>query len=308
MEELNPKKVAVIGLGPAGVSCAIYLKRYGMEPVCFEKELVGGKVNKTETIENYAGLSKVKGPVLGAHLEDQLTSFSIKPIYRNVTSLTKNEDGSFHLVYGKEEQDFSYVVLANGLKERPYHMDGEETFLRRGISSCAICDGPLYKGKNVAVVGAGNAAFEEASYLATICNSVTLIARRKEYRADMASVERFLSYPNAKVLSPYEIISAKGTSHIEEITVRNKETMEESSLSIDGLFLYVGEIPQNDFIHIDGLQAENGFIRTDDGFMTSVKDLYAIGDCVDKKLRQVATAVSDGAIAATSIHDDYMKR
>jgi thioredoxin reductase (NADPH) len=303
---MKKNEVAIIGMGPAGVSAAIYLKRFGMIPFCFEKELVGGKVNKTEKIENYAGILSINGPDLGMSFEKQLDSFSIEPIYKEVKSITLNEDGSFHLVYGKNiTHDFRYVILANGLGEKPFGIPGEEKFHRRGISRCAICDGPLYKGKNVAVIGGGNAAFEEATYLSGLAEHVYLIARRKEYRAQEEVVRKFLLQENVDLLSPYEVISCDGETSLQSLTVKNKETDEERNLQVDGLFLYVGEVPQTDFVEIPSLVDENGHFVTDENRMTKAKNLFAIGDCRKTSLRQVAVAVSDGAIAANKIHEDY---
>lgn len=304
---INPKEVAIIGLGPAGTSAAIYLKRYGMIPYCYEKEVVGGKVNQTEKIENVAGIKSIGGPNLGMLLEDQLGSYDIAPIYQEVKELSLKEDGTFHLVTNKESHDFKYVILANGLAERPFPIAGEEEFHKRGISRCAICDGPLYKGKDVAVVGAGNAAFEEATYLASICSHVTLVARRKEFRADESVVALFRKQKNATIYAPYEVISAAGNAVLESITIRNKETKEEKMISVSGLFLYVGEIPSTSFLKIEGLANEKGYLVTDNYRETKVKNLYAVGDCRDTPLRQVATATGDGALAATRIHTSYQE-
>ena len=305
---VDKKEVAVIGLGPGGVSAAIYLKRYGMVPYCFEKELVGGKVNKTEKIENYAGVKSIGGPDLGMLLESQLKSFDIKPIYKTVKRVSLNEDGTFHVEYGKDlSHDFQYVLLANGLGEKPFPIQGEEAFHKRGISRCAICDGPLYKGKDVAVIGAGNSAFEEATYLASICNHVTLIARRTQFRADQMVVDTFKALDNVTLLAPYEVVSATGTTSIESLKVRNKETMEEKDVAISGLFLFVGDMAISNFVDIPDLTDEKGYLITDSNMMTKVKNLYAAGDCRTTPLRQVATATSDGALAATMIHNDYQK-
>lgn len=303
---IDPKEVAVIGLGPSGVSAAIYLKRYGMVPYCFEKELVGGKVNKTEKIENYAGVKAINGPELGMLLEDQLHSFGIKPIFKEVKRVSLNEDGTFKVQYGKDlEHDFKYVLLANGLGEKPFPIQGEETYHKRGISRCAICDGPLYKGKDVAVIGAGNSAFEEAIYLASVCHHVTLIARRTQFRAQEAVVEQFKKLENVTLLAPYDVISSTGTTSLETLTAKNKETGEEVTINVQGLFLYVGEIAVTNFLDIPNLADEKGYLITDANMMTKVKNLYAAGDCRTTALRQVATATSDGALAATMIHNDY---
>lgn len=304
---MDNKDVAIIGLGPSGVSAAIYLKRYGMNPICYERELVGGKVNKTEKIENYAGIPSVSGPDLGMKLEEQLDKFSIRPIYQDVKSVKRNEDGSFTVATSKQTRDFRYVILANGLGEKPFPIEGEDKFKKRGISRCAICDGSFYQGKDVAVVGAGNAAFEEASYLSDICSHVTLIARRKEFRAQESAVEEFKNRKNTTILAPYHIVSADGKDSISSIRVQNNETGEESELLIFGLFLYVGEEATSSFVEIPEVKDDKGIILTDNSMETSVSHLYAIGDCRNTTLRQVVTATSDGAIAATSIHDDYQK-
>lgn len=304
---MNNNEVCIVGLGPAGVSAAIYLKRYGMEPVCYEKELVGGKVNKTERIENYAGILSVKGPDLGMTLEDQLAKFNIKVNYEEVTEVSLNEDGSFKVSTSYGSKDYRYVILANGLGERPFPIAGEDTFKKRGISRCAICDGNFFKNKNVAVIGAGNSAFEEALYLSDICSHVTLVARRNEYRAQESIVEQLKKKENAIILSPYVPVLVKGTDTLEQMVVENRETGEQKALDISGLFLYVGEMANTSFVKIPQAMDEKGILVTDDHLETKVKNLYAVGDCRDTLLRQVATATSDGALAASFIHEDYQK-
>lgn len=304
---MNNNEVCIVGLGPAGVSAAIYLKRYGMEPVCYEKELVGGKVNKTERIENYAGILSVKGPDLGMTLEDQLAKFNIKVNYEEVTEVSLNEDGSFKVSTSYGSKDYRYVILANGLGERPFPIAGEDTFKKRGISRCAICDGNFFKNKNVAVIGAGNSAFEEALYLSDICSHVTLVARRNEYRAQESIVEQLKKKENATILSPYVPVLVKGTDTLEQMVVENRGTGEQKALDISGLFLYVGEMANTSFVKIPQAMDEKGILVTDDHLETKVKNLYAVGDCRDTLLRQVATATSDGALAASFIHEDYQK-
>ena len=304
---MNDKEVAIIGLGPAGVSASIYLKRYGLIPVPYEKELVGGKTNYTEKIENYPGFIGEKGPVLSQYFEKQLKELDIKPLYKTITSLSKNEDGTFHFEYGKESRDFKYVIIANGLKQKEYHIKGEEAFNRRGFSSCAICDGPFYKNKNVVVIGGGNAAFEEACYLATICNQVSLVARRTEFKAQDEVIKHFKSYENTALYAPYEAISCKGTTSLEEVTLKNRKTGETITIKTDGIFVYIGAIPALDFLKIDNLVDEKGFLITDMKMQTKVKNLYAIGDCRNTLLRQVVSACNDGALAATEIHQDYLQ-
>ena len=303
---LNKKEVAIIGLGPSGVTAAIYLNRFGLTPVCFEKELVGGQVNKTEKVENYTGVKSIKGPALGSALEEQLNSFGIKPIYKEVKEVVLNNSGTFTVKYGSEEKEFKYVIVCSGLKPNPFVVPNQETYNSKGISRCAICDGPLYKGKDVVVIGAGNSAFEEASYLATICTSVSLVARRKEFRAFPSAVESFKNKPNAKIYAPYNIVSSKGSNSVEEITVKNLETEKEESIKTSAIFLYVGEKADSSFMNIEKLKVDdNGYIIVNEKKESSVENLYACGDVIKKDLRQVATAVSDGAIAAHNIYQKY---
>ena len=305
---IDPKRVAIIGMGPAGVSAAIYLKRYGMEPVCFEKELIGGKVNKTEKIENYPGLPSLKGPDFALQYESQLSFFNIEVNYEEVTSVTLNEDGSFLVKTDFSEEVFAYVILAIGLGEKPYSIPGEESFKKRGISRCAICDGMFYRGKDVAVIGAGTSAFEEATYLSDICSSVSLIARRTEFRAQKAAVDQFLAKNNTKIYTPYLPVSVSGKDSIESMTIQNVQDNSTLTLSIQGLFLYIGDSPWVNFVKIDGVTNERGYLVVDRRGETKVKHLYACGDCTDTLLRQVVTASSDGALVATSIHDNYQNQ
>lgn len=305
---MDRKKVAVIGLGPGGVAASIYLKRYGRTPVCFEKENVGGKVNLTDKIENYPGYRKGSGPELARTREEQRNDFSIPVNYEEVKELTLNEDGTFHLKTDYSEQDFYYVILANGLKPRPFPLEGEDMFKKRGISTCAICDGPFYKGKEVIVIGGGNSAFQEAIYLASICSKVSLVAHHEKLKAEEGLVNHFTSLSNAKLYVPYEPRSVDGDTSFKSLTMKNNNTSEERILKGDGLFLFVGDKPQTDFIRINQIKDERGYIVTDSLRETSVRHLFAIGDCRNTPLRQVTRAVSDGSLAATRIHSDYQKR
>ncbi len=304
---IDEKEVAIIGMGPGGVSAAIYLSRYGMKPVCFEKDLIGGKTNYTEKIANYAGYLDEKGPQLGLNFSQQLDRFAIKTIYKEVKSVMPNPDGTFDISYGKEVHTFRYVILANGLGEKTYDVKGSDKFSKRGISRCAICDGAFYKGKNVAVLGGGNSAVEEAAYLASICPNVYLISHSVPFKAEQAVMEEFTSHSSAHIYAPYDIKESRGDKILEGLTLVNLEDKTEVDIDINGLFIYIGSIPVNQFLLVKDVLDEHGFVVTDEKMKSKVDGLYAIGDCRKTPLRQVATAVSDGAIAANSIHTDYLK-
>lgn len=305
---MNEKEVAVIGLGPAGVSAAIYLKRSGMIPVCFEKDVVGGKTNYTDKIVNYAGYTEETGHVLAQRMEAQLQAFDIVPIFTKVQRVSLNPDQTFRIAYGREEKDFRYVIIAGGLGQKPFAIPGEDTFKKKGISRCAICDGPFYKGKDVAVLGSSDDAFEEALYLSSFCHSVTVISDTADIQAAEVVKEAFRAVPLATVLFPFTITKALGTQSLEHLELKSLKDGSIIDLPVSALFVYIGSSATSDFIQAPGLREENGLLLTDDAMMTSVKNLYAIGDCRKTPLRQVATAVGDGALAATMIHADALKK
>lgn len=293
-------QIAIIGMGPAGVTAAIYLKRFGLNPICFEKEKIGGKINSTHEIENYPGFIGSIADLVGT-FEKQIKDYELDLRYEQVETVSQDADGKFDLVSDKGFYKFDTVLLCTGLKERPYEIPGQRTFESRGISRCATCDGPFFKNKPVAVLGGGNTAFEEAIYLASICKEVTLINRRHEFRADEKLVEEFKNLPNTKILTPYLPKSCSGQIKIQQIVLENQETKEEMTLDTDALFIYLGAAPVNDFIKIGNLFNAAGFIPTNNLMETSVKGFYVAGDCRDTPLRQIVTATNDGAIAALSI-------
>ena len=273
--------VCVIGMGPAGVTAAIYLKRFGFEPICFEPMMVGGKVNVTYEIQNYPGFMGM-GPELAMKLEEQVKFNEIKIVRKSVKKVEK-VDSVYKVVAGQEEYYFKAVIIATGLKEKEYKVPGEDKYQARGISRCAVCDGPLYRNKPVAVLGGGNSAVEECAYLATICSKVTLIHRRDEFRADEQLVNNLKKYQNIDIVTPYVIIDS------------------------EALFVYVGANPVTDFIDVKDILDERGQIITNENMETKSQGLFAAGDDRQTRLRQVATAVSDGAKAAYSVKE-YLKK
>ena len=305
---VDEKEVAVIGLGPGGVAASIYLKRYGMTPIAFERENVGGKTNKTDRIENYPGFVNGKGPELAMALEDQLSAFQIKVNYKEVKKVALNEDGTFKVFYGKEEKDFKYVILANGVAEKPFDVPGQEKFHKRGFSGCAICDGPFYKGKDVAVIGGGNSAFQEAIYLASICSHVSVVAHHSNLKVMKGVLDKFNALDNVTLYAPYDTVECDGETSLSSLTIENNETKERVTLSVSGCFVYIGDAPQTQFVDIEGVKDGKSFFVTNELMQTPVKNLYAIGDCRNTALRQVTMAVADGSLAATMIHKDYQSR
>ena len=297
--------VIIVGAGPSGITAAIYLKRAGVPFIIIEKSMPGGKVALTSTVENYPGYAKIDGVDLALKFQDQLNKNEIELTFDNITKIEFNNN-NFVLEGDFDTYKAKYVIVATGTKERKLELENEEKFYGRGISFCAICDGSLYKGKDVAVIGGGNSALEEALYLSTIVNKVYLIHRRNEFRADAILQEKVKNTDNIVIYTPYNSISLIGENKIEGLIIKEIDG-EEESISLDGIFVYIGNVPNTDFLKLDYEQM-NGYILVDENMQTSFDRLYAVGDVRSKKLRQIVTAVNDGAIAAISIEKDIKSK
>ncbi len=291
--------VIIVGAGVSGITAAIYLKRAGVDFILIEKYMPGGKVALTSTIENYPGYSKIDGVDLALKLQEQLTFNQIAITYENIASI-KKEKKVFTLKGNKEEYQSSFVILATGTKEKTLNLKGEEKFISKGISMCAICDGALYKNQEVAVLGGGNSALEESLYLSSICKKVYLIHRRNEFRGDDILLNKIKKTENIEILTPYNVIEYLGDKYLNAIKLKNLDDSKEKRLDIKALFLYIGNEPTYPYLEFDVLN-ENGYIITDDNMMSSVDGLYVIGDVRKKMLRQIITASSDGALASIAI-------
>lgn len=301
---MNNDEVAVIGLGPAGVSASIYLKRYSLNPICYEKDLIGGKTNYTDKIVNYAGFTLEKGPLLASNYEKQLQEFGIKPIYKAVSKIEKIDD-FFRLTIDNQTRDFKYVILAIGLTMKKSNIINIDKFKGRGISTCAICDGNFYKGKDILVYGNGNACLEETLYLASLAKNIYLINPDKKLNGVEAEIEKINKLNNIHFYYESKVVEVDGDNVLKQVKIKNKN--EEVIIKGDALFLYGQMLPSSSIIDFDVEKNEAGFIKVDSFMCSSVKNFYVVGDYRDTSLRQVVTASSDGAIASLAIHNDYLK-
>lgn len=298
--EVRP--VAIIGLGPSGVSAGLVLKEWGIDFDVFEVGLAGGMVNQTAEIDNYSGFMG-SGMDLAMRFDDSARKNGFHTIHSLVKSLTRNEDGTFSITTSKGMFDYQAVIVGTGTHYRPYAVPGQNDVKGRGFSRCAICDGPLYRGKDVAVIGGGNSAFEEGIYLASICNSVTLINRRDIFRAPTKAVERFKSLPNTKILTPRVVVSCEGEGRLERLVLKDPNVEDEIKeiLNVSGCFIYIGFDPSTSFVQIQDSLDARGFMDVDEDMaVRNVPGLFGCGDCIDTVLRQVATAVGTGAKAGYS--------
>ena len=287
----------IIGAGPAGLTAALYFGRAKADVAVIEKSAPGGKVITTSVVENYPGVLKISGTDLALNMLQQVSEFNIPFYYDEVLEIYKEDE--FVVKTTKETLYAKNVLIGTGTVNRTLGVPGENRFMSRGISFCAICDGMLYQNKDVLVVGGGNSAFEESLYLAKLCKHVYLIHRSDKYRASNILVDKVLE--NEKItLMPHTIVKQfKGSSTLEQVVLDTNG--EEKELNVDGAFIYIGYEPATLFLKNLNVLNELGFIEVDNNYQTKVEGLYAVGDCINHPVKQIATAVGDASAAANNI-------
>lgn len=293
----------VIGGGPAGMTAAIYAQRANLKTAIIEKYIVGGKMIKTSEIENYPGYDNILGPDLSEKMQQQVEKLKVEFIYDEVTTITdsKNHESKTVVMLGGNKYTVKAVIIATGTLERKIGCPGEEEYANRGVSYCAVCDGALFKGKIITVVGGGYAACEEALYLTRFTKQVNLIHRRDQFRADEKIVNKIKNHPNITLITDYvvtEVIGDDIRKKVAKLKIQNVKTKVIKEVATDALFPYIGSDPVTNFIKELDICDSNGYIIANDKCQTKIAGLYAAGDVIAKNLRQIVTAVNDGAIAA----------
>lgn len=289
--------VVVIGGGPAGITAAIYAARAGLKVVICEKNIYGGQTSIIDKIENYPGIPKISGVDFSNVLYEQSTNFGIEFIFSEVTKVDfKNEKKIVYLSDGNTIETRS-VIMANGLQRRILGCEGEKEFLGKGVSYCATCDGAFFKGKDVAIVGGGNTALEDALYLANICKKVTMIVRKDCFRGEKCLVETVSKTKNIEVMFESNVVEINGTKSVESIYVLNDKKIK---LDVSGIFIAIGYEPKNEIYAHEIDLDENGYFTANEDCKTKVPGVFVAGDCRKKPLRQIATAVADGAVCGNS--------
>lgn len=288
----------IVGGGPAGVAAGIYAQRARLKTILLEKLGVGGQIILSDLVENYPGFQEISGFDLMRKFEEQAKALGLAIEDCEVTRIT--DEGEYKLVK-TPDRDYraKSVIIASGSKPRRIGVKGEEGLIGKGVSFCATCDGFFFRGKDVVLVGGGNSAITEALFLAKIVNKVYVVHRRSELRAEKILQERALENPVIEFVWDSVVEEVIGHDVVEGVVLQNVKTGERSELAVGGVFVYVGITPNTEFI--DARKDENGFILTDRSLATSIPGIFAVGDCRQTKLRQVATAVGDGALAVTSV-------
>ena len=289
--------IIIIGAGTAGLSAAIYGVRAGKKTLVLDGAFYGGQIVNTQSVENYPGISNVSGYDFVYGLYTQATELGAE--YKNDRVVAINQlDDCKEVVCESDKYQAKTIILAMGANNKKLGVAREAELTGRGVSYCATCDGAFYRGMDVAVIGGGNTALEDALVLSGICNKVYLVHRRDSFRAEEALVDRARGKDNIEFVTDSTVVSFLGDNKVTGIKVTNVKTNEEKDINVDGVFVAVGMKPASD-IAIDLVDLdENGYIIADESCKTSVPGIFVAGDIRTKEVRQLVTAAADGAIAA----------
>lgn len=289
----------IIGAGPAGLASAQYAARGGLKTLVLEGASAGGQVMQITELENYPGIfPAVNGTDFIETMQKQAESFGAKIVNVQVSSIDKLNN-NFVIRTKDIEYHAPYLCIATGAVHKTLGVNGEKEFTGRGVSYCAVCDGPFFRNKKIFVIGGGDSACSEAIYLSTISKDVSIIHRRDSFRAQKAVVDKMLS-SGVKPIYDSVVKSIEGSSKVEKIIIENVKTNEQTQLDADAVFIFAGMIPQTDLVDMIP-KDESGYIKTNENMETLIPGLLAAGDIRQKPFRQIVTAVNDGAIAANTV-------
>lgn len=291
--------VIIIGAGPSGLTCAIYLKRFGINPLVIECDAFGGQMVKTDIIENYPGFDSISGFDLSMNMYKQAKKLNVSFAFDKIINIKKEND--IFTASGNNVYTSKCVVIATGMENKKLNIENEDKYLYNGISFCAVCDGALYKGKDVCVVGGGNSAIASAKVLSKICNKVYLVHRRNTFKANEYEVNKIKDIENIIVYKESIITKLHGENTLNKITIKQNDKY--FDLDISCLFECVGKKPNSaNFSSLIDL-TNDGYIITTDTAKTSVEGIFAIGDVTNKNVRQITTAVNDGTVCAVLVNE-----
>lgn len=297
---MNRYDLIIVGSGPAGMTAAIYGARANLSVLLLDKLAPGGQIINTEQIRNYPGIEAINGAELAIQMFQHTQALDVAFDYKTVKEITV--EGNEKIIRCEEEDEVyraPAVLIATGSRPRMLGAEGEKRFAGRGISWCAICDGAQYRNQDVAVIGGGNSAVEESIYLAGLVKSLTVVTMF-DLTADPIACKKLRSFDNVTVYPYQEVLDFYGEKRLEGVHVKSTETGEERRVSCQGVFEYIGMTPNTRAFQSLGILDEAGYILTDENMETKIPGIYGAGDCAAKKIRQVVTACSDGAIAALS--------
>lgn len=296
--------IIIVGAGTAGLSAAIYGVRAGRSVLVLEAKSYGGQIVNSPEVENYPGIAKISGYEFAKNLYEQAVGLGAEYRQERVLRIGEDPETETKNVYAKNSdgEEICYetrtVILATGAKNRPLGVRREQEFTGAGVSYCATCDGMFFRGRDVAVVGGGSTALEDALFLSNYCNKVMIIHRRDEFRGEARLVQSLREKENVEFVLGAVVTELTGEQMLEGLKVQNVETEEMTELPVSGLFVAIGQMPDNepfaDYVKLD----EKGYIQATEDCKTETPGIYTAGDCRTKAVRQLATAAADGAVAA----------
>lgn len=291
------KDVIIIGAGTAGMTAAVYACRAGKSVLLLEKETFGGQIVYSHRVENYPSIKEISGMDFANNLFEQATALGAEVELEDVKEI---RDSGTHktVVTDDGEHEAKAVILATGVKSRKLGVENEEELTGRGVSYCAVCDGAFFKGNDVAVIGGGNTALQDAVLLSGYCNKVYLIHHRNEFRGEQKLVETLSKKDNVEFVLESVVSVITGETAVKSLTVKNVNTNNEREISLQGIFVAVGQKPDNKMFESLVELDESGFIKANESCKTKTAGVFVAGDCRTKEVRQLTTAASDGAVAA----------
>ena len=295
--------VGIIGSGPAGLSAAIYAKRANLSAVVIEKEYEGtGQIAESGRVDNYLGLPGISGYDLGEQFREHAVKLGVSFLEQEVTEIKKEDSAVFTIIFEDGSSvETKTVIYAAGATPRRANIPGEQEYSGKGVSYCAICDGSFYRGKKVAVLGGGDTALDDAVYLADLAEQVYVIHRRKEFRGAATIVEKLRKKENVTFVLEHQVKEITGAEKVNGVVLEDG-----TAIAVDGVFVAYGSVPQTNLVKELVTLDAAGYVKAEETGETSLAGLYVAGDARTKKLRQVVTAVSDGANAATAVVE-YLK-
>ena len=297
------RKVIIIGSGPAGLTAALYAARANLEPLVFEGNQPGGQLTITTDVENYPGFpSGIMGPELMENFREQAKRFGAECYFKHVTKVDFN-NRPFKVWVGKDEYSSDAIIIATGASAKMLGLDKENELMGFGVSACATCDGFFYKDKKVLVVGGGDTAMEEATYLTKFASEVVIIHRRDTFRASKVMVDRVMNNSKVRVIWDVVMKDIEGTkeSGVKSVILENQKTKKRFNEDCDGVFLAIGHKPNTDLFKDQLDTNENGYLLTRSGTKTNIEGVYACGDVQDHVYRQAITAAGSGCMSAIDV-------
>lgn len=297
-KEIKELDLLIVGGGPAGLTAAIYAARAKMDMVLLENQLLGGQVRNSYTIENYPGFKQVEGGALADLMTEQAKELGAKvESFSQINNVVLSDNEKII-----ETKKFIYkpkaIIIATGATPKKLTIPNEEKFSSRGIHYCAVCDGAMYEGSIVGVVGGGNSALEEALFLTKFASKVIMIRRYDYFKGEKATLDEVLKNPKIEILYNWDLVNVDGDNFVSKATIKNTQSNEEKDIELNAVFGYIGTEPKTELFKEYIKLNPQGYVLTDESMQTNVKGVYAAGDVREKQYRQITTAVADGTISA----------